>query len=313
MPDTLQEEVFVEISQLVQSALDGYKVILPVEILFCIFAYGQTVSGKTYTMMGKPGQPNEKGLIQHSLEQIFQTKQALQPQGWRYEMQVSMSEIYNETVRDLLSPIWDSSRIENGPAGKKYTIKHDANGNTQVSDLTIVDVQSSREVAYLLDRAAHSRSVGKTHMNEQSSRSHFVFTIRITGVNETTEKQVQGVLNLIDLAGSERLSKSGSTGDRLKETQAINKNLSSLADVIFALAKKEDHVPFRNSKLNYLLQPCLGGDSKTLMFVNISSKPSSTGESLCSLRFAARVNACEIGTPRWQLNMKASDYRLSYG
>ncbi|KAE8667313.1 Kinesin-3 [Hibiscus syriacus] len=266
MPDTLQEEVFVEISQLVQSALDGYKVILPVEILFCIFAYGQTVSGKTYTMMGKPGQPNEKGLIQHSLEQIFQTKQALQPQGWRYEMQVSMSEIYNETVRDLLSPIWDSSRIENGPAGKKYTIKHDANGNTQVSDLTIVDVQSSREVAYLLDRAAHSRSVGKTHMNEQSSRSHFVFTIRITGVNEggivvltmsllcTTEKQVQGVLNLIDLAGSERLSKSGSTGDRLKETQAINKNLSSLADVIFALAKKEDHVPFRNSKLNYLLQ-----------------------------------------------------------
>ncbi|KAK8527287.1 hypothetical protein V6N13_085130 [Hibiscus sabdariffa] len=305
MPDTSQEEVFIEISQLVQSALDGYKV--------CIFAYGQTGSGKTYTMMGKPGQPNEKGLIPRSLEQIFQTKQALQPQGWRYEMQVSMLEIYNETVRDLLSPIRDSSRIENGTPGKQYTIKHDANGNTHVSDLTIVDVQSSREVAYLLDRAAHSRSVGKTHMNEQSSRSHFVFTMRITGVNESTEQQVQGVLNLIDLAGSERLSKSGSTGDRLKETQAINKSLSSLADVIFALAKKEDHVPFRNSKLTYLLQPCLGGDSKTLMFVNISPEPSSVGESLCSLRFASRVNACEIGTPRRQLNMKTSDSRLSYG
>ncbi|KAE8703195.1 Kinesin-1 [Hibiscus syriacus] len=305
MPDTSQEEVFVEISQLVQSALDGYKV--------CIFAYGQTGSGKTYTMMGKPVSPDEKGLIPRSLEQIFQTKQALQPQGWRYKMQVSMLEIYNETIRDLLSPIRDSSRIENGSAGKQYTIKHDANGNTQVSDLTIVDVHSSREVAYLLDRAAHSRSVGKTHMNEQSSRSHFVFTMRITGVNESTEQQVQGVLNLIDLAGSERLSKSGSTGDRLKETQAINKSLSSLADVIFALAKKEDHVPFRNSKLTYLLQPCLGGDSKTLMFVNISPEPSSAGESLCSLRFAARVNACEIGTPRRQLNMRASDSRLSYG
>ncbi|MBA0785830.1 hypothetical protein Gotri_006815 [Gossypium trilobum] len=246
MPDASQEEVFVEISQLVQSALDGYKV--------CIFAYGQTGSGKTYTMMGKPGQPDEKGLIPRSLEQIFQTKQALQPQGWRYEMQVSMLEIYNETIRDLLSTNKDASRIENGVAGKQYTIKHDANGNTQVSDLTIVDVQSSREVKYLLDRAAHSRSVGKTQMNEQSSRSHFVFTMRITGVNESTEQQVQGVLNLIDLAGSERLSKSGSTGDRLKETQAINKSLSSLADVIFALAKKEDHVPFRNSKLTYLLQ-----------------------------------------------------------
>ncbi|KAL4332972.1 hypothetical protein GQ457_07G013820 [Hibiscus cannabinus] len=304
-PDASQEEVFIEISQLVQSALDGYKV--------CIFAYGQTGSGKTYTMMGNPGQLDEKGLIPRSLEQIFQTTQALQRQGWRYEMQVSMLEIYNETIRDLISINRDSSRTENGVAGKQYMIKHDANGNTLVSDLTIVDVRSSKEVSFLLDRAAHSRSVGKTQMNEQSSRSHFVFTMRITGVNESTEQQVQGVLNLIDLAGSERLSKSGSTGDRLKETQAINKSLSSLADVIFALAKKEDHVPFRNSKLTYLLQPCLGGDSKTLMFVNLSPEPYSAGESLCSLRFAARVNACEIGTPRRQLNIRTSDSRLSYG
>ncbi|KAJ4726157.1 Kinesin-like protein [Melia azedarach] len=305
MPNESQEDVFVEISQLVQSALDGYKV--------CIFAYGQTGSGKTYTMMGKPGQPDQKGLIPRSLEQIFQTRQSLLPQGWKYEMQVSMLEIYNETIRDLLSTNRDVSRTENGAAGKQYSIKHDANGNTHVSDLTVVDVCSTNEVSFLLDRAAQSRSVGKTQMNEQSSRSHFVFTLRISGVNESTEQQVQGVLNLIDLAGSERLSKSGSTGDRLKETQAINKSLSSLSDVIFALAKKEDHVPFRNSKLTYLLQPCLGGDSKTLMFVNISPEPSSASESLCSLRFAARVNACEIGTPRRQTNMRSSESRLSYG
>ncbi|KAJ6727968.1 KINESIN-LIKE PROTEIN [Salix koriyanagi] len=285
MPDASQEDVFVEISQLVQSALDGYKV--------CIFAYGQTGSGKTYTMMGKPGNPEQKGLIPRSLEQIFQTKQSLQSQGWKYEMQVSMLEIYNETIRDLLSTK-DSSRTEYGSNGKQYAIKHDANGNTLVSNLTVVDVCSTREVSFLLDQASHSRSVGKTQMNEQSSRSHFVFTLRISGVNENTEQQVQGVLNLIDLAGSERLSKSGSTGDRLRETQAINRSLSSLSDVIFALAKKEDHVPFRHSKLTYLLQPCLGGDSKTLMFANISPDNSSLGESLCSLRFASRVNACEI-------------------
>lgn len=225
-----------------------------------------------------------------------------------------MLEIYNETIRDLLSPNrsgFDPSKMEN--TGKQFTIKHDANGNTYVSDLTIIDVCSSREVSYLLERAAQSRSVGRTQMNEQSSRSHFVFTLRILGVNESTEQQVQGVLNLIDLAGSERLSKSGSTGDRLKETQAINKSLSSLSDVIFALAKKEEHVPFRNSKLTYLLQPCLGGDSKTLMFVNISPDPTSVGESLCSLRFAARVNACEIGIPRRQTSMRSLDSRLSIG
>ncbi|CAF1759921.1 hypothetical protein F2Q70_00004983 [Brassica cretica] len=304
VPNTSQEDVFIEISQLVQSALDGYKV--------CIFAYGQTGSGKTYTMMGKPGNVEEKGLIPRCLEQIFETRQSLRSQGWKYELQVSMLEIYNETIRDLLSTNKEAVRTDNGVSPQKHAIKHDAHGNTHVAELTILDVKSSREVSFLLDHAARNRSVGKTQMNEQSSRSHFVFTLRISGVNESTEQQVQGVLNLIDLAGSERLSKSGSTGDRLKETQAINKSLSSLGDVIFALGKKEDHVPFRNSKLTYLLQPCLGGDSKTLMFVNIAPESSSTGESLCSLRFAARVNACEIGTPRRQTNIKQLD-RLSLG
>ncbi|KAM3370501.1 hypothetical protein ACQJBY_018056 [Aegilops geniculata] len=299
-----QDDVFVEMSQLVQSALDGYKV--------CIFAYGQTGSGKTYTMMGKPGR-DQKGIIPRSLEQIFKTSQSLESQGWKYCMQASMLEIYNETIRDLLAPGRSSSEM---PGGKQYTIKHDSQGNTTVSDLTTTNVFSTADVTSLLEKASHSRSVGKTQMNEQSSRSHFVFTLKIFGSNESTGQQVQGVLNLIDLAGSERLTKSGATGERLKETQAINKSLSALSDVIFAIAKNDDHVPFRNSKLTYLLQPCLGGDSKTLMFVNVSPEASSAGETLCSLRFASRVNACEIGVARRQTQSKSSSdnsTRLSYG
>ncbi|CAN4125258.1 unnamed protein product [Withania somnifera] len=272
MPEASQEDVFVEISQLVQSALDGYKV--------CIFAYGQTGSGKTHTMVGKPDTDNQKGLIPRSLEQVFETRRSLQNQGWNYKMQVSMLEIYNETIRDLLSPSNSSSsdapRPEN--VGKQYAIKHDVNGNTHVSDLTIVDVHCYNQVSKLFGLAAESRSVGKTRMNQRSSRSHFVFTLRIYGVNE-----------------------------------AINKSLSSLSDVIFALAKKEEHVPFRNSKLTYLLRACLGGNSKTLMFVNVSRILHTWVNLSCSLRFAARVNACEIGIPRRQTSLRPIDSRLSIG
>lgn len=284
-PEAGQEDVFLEISQLIQSALDGYKV--------CIFAYGQTGSGKTHTMLGNTDDINQKGVIPRSLEQIFKASQSLSAQGWSFQMQASMLEIYNETIRDLLAPV---SKVD--MAAKQYLVKHDSNGNTSVSDLTLVEVTKWKEVSSLLHRASQSRAIGKTAMNEQSSRSHCVFTLRISGLNESTDQQVHGVLNLIDLAGSERLSRSGSSGDRLKETQAINKSLASLGDVILAIANREQHIPYRNSKLTYLLQPCLGGDSKTLMFVNISPEPKSVSESLCSLRFAAKVNACEIGVPR---------------
>ncbi|KAH7431921.1 hypothetical protein KP509_08G073300 [Ceratopteris richardii] len=292
-PEVKQEDVFEEISQLIQSALDGYKV--------CIFAYGQTGSGKTHTMLGNPDNDDQKGVIPRSLEQIFKASQSLNDQGWRFQMQASMLEIYNETIRDLLAPNKTDATV------KQFSVKHDNNGNTNVSDLTVVEVTKWKEVSLLLQRAAQSRAVGKTAMNEQSSRSHCVFTLRISGLNESTEQEVHGVLNLIDLAGSERLSRSGSSGDRLKETQAINKSLSSLGDVIVAIANKEQHVPYRNSKLTYLLQPCLGGNSKTLMFVNISPDSKSVSETLCSLRFAAKVNACEIGVPR-----RNTQSRLSY-
>ncbi|KAF2305019.1 hypothetical protein GH714_001098 [Hevea brasiliensis] len=200
--------------------------------------------------------------------------------------------------------------------GQKYSFTFDKVFGHSVSQQDVF-IEISQLIQSALDCykgcycAAFCRSVGKTRMNEQSSGSHFVFTLRISGVNEvviSTEQQVQGVLNLIDLAGSERLSRNGATGNRLKETQAINKSLTCLSDVIFALAK-EDHVPLRNSKLTYLLQVGF----KNIDVCNISPEPTSVGESLCSLRFAARVNACEIGIPRRQTNVRHVDPRLSYG
>jgi kinesin family protein C1 len=122
----------------------------------------------------------------------------------------------------------------------------------------IVIFDSPDQVQQVLKQASENRAVASTNCNERSSRSHSVFTLKISGKNRVTEELLEGTLNLIDLAGSERLSNSGSTGDRLKETQAINKSLSSLADVIISLSNKEAHVPYRNSKLTYLLQNSLG-------------------------------------------------------
>ncbi|KAF9918915.1 kinesin-like nuclear fusion protein [Linnemannia zychae] len=281
-PLSTQEDVFEEISQLVQSALDGYNV--------CIFAYGQTGSGKTYTMEGPLNASKESmGMIPRSVLQIYDNAKALEAKGWTYTMEGQYVEIYNESINDLLS--------NDGLDGnKRHDIRHGPNGKTTITDITTVVLTSPEKVAALLKKAAHNRSVGSTQMNERSSRSHCVFTLRLAGKNSITDESSEGVLNLIDLAGSERLSQSGATGDRLKETQAINKSLSCLGDVIYAIANKDPHVPYRNSKLTYLLQNSLGGNSKTLMFVNISPLRSNFNETLCSLRFATKVNSCTIGT-----------------
>jgi len=276
-PTSTQEAVFEEISELVQSALDGHKV--------CIFAYGQTGSGKTYTMLGTPENP---GMIPKSMHQVFDTSRKLGTQGWTFKMNASMLEIYNEEYKDLLG------KTRKGEEPKKHNVIHNADGSTTVTDLTTVDVSTPEKVDSLLSDAMEKRSVGCTQLNEHSSRSHMVFTLRIDGTNSGTGAHIAGVLNLIDLAGSERVKESGATGQQLKEAQAINTSLSSLGDVIAAIGNKAKHVPFRNSKLTYLLQPCLGGDAKTLMFVNVAPTREYAGESLCSLRFAAKVNACEI-------------------
>jgi len=144
-------------------------------------------------------------------------------------------------------------------------------------------------------RGQSNRSTGVTNMNEHSSRSHMLLCVKVFGRNNVTNISYFGKLYLIDLAGSERLSRSQAEGDRLKETRAINKSLSALGDVIESLQKKNPHVPYRNSKLTFLLQDSLGGHAKTLMFINVSPTEADSEETACSLNFASRVRQVELG------------------
>ena len=271
-PEDSQEDVFQEISQLVQSALDGYKV--------CIFAYGQTGSGKTYTMEGE--EDHKRGIIPRSIEQIFKFKSTLENMGWSFVVEASCVEIYMDQVRDLLMNSQNNIISQNNKVDKS----------------TSFIVKEVEDLYAILQMTGQKRSVAETLCNEKSSRSHCIFQLKITGKNSQTKQERNGALNLIDLAGSERVSSSKVEGERLKETISINKSLTCLKSVITALVstnyKSNTHIPYRDSILTYLLQNYLGGDSKTLMFVNISPLMSNFQESSCSLKFASDVNSCYL-------------------
>lgn len=285
-PSAGQEAVFTEVSEFVQSALDGYNV--------CLFSYGQTGSGKTHTMQGS-GTGQMRGIISRAIEQVGHYKETLEKDGWQYSMQVSFLEIYNESIRDLLRDDHESTL--------KHEVKVNPDGRRYVSDIKMIPLEPTdlEAVEAVMRQAAKHRSVGSTDMNAQSSRSHSVFTLHLTALHPENRQALRGTLNLCDLAGSERLDRSKATGDRAKETVAINKSLSALTDVFVSIGKKASHIPFRNSKLTYLLQPSLSGDGKTLMLVNLSPTELSAQESLCSLRFASQVNKCELGKAKRSL------------
>ncbi|KHN20221.1 Kinesin-4, partial [Glycine soja] len=291
-PEDNQETVFQQTKPIVTSVLDGYNV--------CIFAYGQTGTGKTFTMEGTP---EHRGVNYRTLEELFRITEERHG-TMKYELSVSMLEVYNEKIRDLL--------VENSTQPtKKLEIKQAAEGTQEVPGLVEARVYGTEDVWEMLKTGNRVRSVGSTCANELSSRSHCLLRVTVMGENLINGQRTKSHLWLVDLAGSERVGKTEAEGERLKESQFINKSLSALGDVISALASKSSHIPYRqfpfpllnmNSKLTHILQSSLGGDCKTLMFVQVSPSSADLGETLCSLNFATRVRGIESGPARKQVD-----------
>ncbi|KAF9606404.1 hypothetical protein IFM89_025093 [Coptis chinensis] len=237
-PGDNQEAVFTQTSPVVTSVLDGFNV--------CIFAYGQTGTGKTFTMEGTPG---NRGVNYRTLEELFQISKE-RSSTMKYELFVSMLEVYNEKIRDLLT------ETSTQPL-KKLEIKQAAEGTQEIPGLVEECVCSTDEVWELLKTGSRNRAVGSTNANELSSRSHCLFRVTVRGENLVNGQRTRSHLWLVDLAGSERVGRIEVDGERLKESQFINKSLSALGDVISALASKTPHIPYRNSKLTHLLQSSL--------------------------------------------------------
>ncbi|KAJ7010656.1 kinesin-like protein KIN-14J isoform X4 [Populus alba x Populus x berolinensis] len=281
-PAATQEEVFLDTQPLIRSVLDGYNV--------CIFAYGQTGSGKTYTMSGPTMTSQEDwGVNYRALHDLFQISQN-RKSSISYEVGVQMVEIYNEQVRDLLS--------SDGPHRRLGIWSTTQPNGLAVPDASMHAVTSTADVLELMRIGLMNRAVGATALNERSSRSHSVLTIHVYGMDLETGAVLRGNLHLVDLAGSERVDRSEATGERLREAQHINKSLSALGDVIFSLAQKSQHVPYRNSKLTQVLQSSLGGQAKTLMFVQLNPDVDSYSETISTLKFAERVSGVELGAAK---------------
>ena len=272
-PGSTQEQVFEDTAPLVTSCVDGYNV--------CLFAYGQTGAGKTYTMMGPP---DNRGVNLRALNELFRLTREKNDE-WDFLIVVSYLEIYNEQIKDLL--------VKKGQE-IKLDVRQGPQGNF-VPDLTEVNVKSLEDVENLINTGDKARTMASTAMNASSSRSHSCLQVRVTGTNRETKTQSHGKLTLVDLAGSERISKSEATGQRLVEAAAINKSLSALGNVISGLQGSQSHVPYRDSKLTFLLQDSLGGDSKTMMFLNLSPATFNAEESINSLKFGSRVRNVTLG------------------
>ena len=262
-----QEEVFEEVSPLIQSSLDGFNI--------NIFAYGQTGSGKTFTMEGDLSSPEKYGIVPRAVDRIFKCfNDELGGTGWNMKFFLSVCEIYNKKTRDLLA----EKNVE------------------KTEELKEMEIKSLKEWNDNFGQIGQRRKVAETKMNMESSRSHLIFKIKIHLHNEKTDEDRFGSLNLIDLAGSERVDKSTVTEERFKESIEINSSLTHLKSVFEAMKSKHDKfVPFHNTPLTDVLKDCLSGDnSKTLMFVNISPLLDSFKESTCSLKFATDVNKCYV-------------------
>ncbi|CAM6009960.1 unnamed protein product [Sphagnum balticum] len=280
LPSSVQDDIFLEVEPIIRSALDGHNV--------CIFAYGQTGTGKTFTMEGNKDQP---GVVPRTLQRLFE--EACFDNTVSYAFSLSMLEVYKGRLRDLLV-CHSSTQCTDYPV---LSIQMASDGCIDVDNLTEMPILDAKEAGNLYQQGSQSRSTSCTNANETSSRSHCLLriTITCTYVLENHKFATTSKLWLVDLGGSERLSKTNAGGITLEEGKAINVSLSALGDVISALQRKQPHVPYRNSKLTQLLRDSLGAQSKTLMLVHVSPKVKDIRETVCSLSFASRARGTHLG------------------
>ena len=268
-PDSTQDQVFHETKRLVQSAVDGYNV--------CVFAYGQTGSGKTFTIQGTEENP---GLTPRSIEEMYR----LIGNMTQYDVELScyMVEIYKGELRDLLLPKGTKDK-------PKLEVKQGQNGQVHIKNVTVKPLSGEADTTAVFETGLGGRQVRKTLMNDESSRSHLIFSIMIDATNKLTGKKSLGKLSFIDLAGSESSKKTGTDKEGQAEANAINQSLSALGNVISALAEGAKFIRYKENLLTRLMQDSLGGNSKTLMFVNCSPSVYNEMETKNSLEYAKRV------------------------
>ncbi|KAL3611091.1 hypothetical protein D5086_002111 [Populus alba] len=285
-PASKQKELYDSaVSPIVYEVLEGYNC--------TIFAYGQTGTGKTYTMEGgarkKNGEfPSDAGVIPRAVKQIFEI---LEAQNAEYNMKVTFLELYNEEISDLLAPE-ETSKLIDDKSKKPIALMEDGKGGVFVRGLEEEIVCTANEIYKILDKGSAKRRTAETLLNKQSSRSHSIFSITIH-IKECTpegEEMIKcGKLNLVDLAGSENISRSGAREGRAREAGEINKSLLTLGRVINALVEHSGHVPYRDSKLTRLLRDSLGGKTKTCIIATISPSIHSLEETLSTLDYAHRA------------------------
>ncbi|XP_058001634.1 kinesin-like protein KIN-14T isoform X2 [Hevea brasiliensis] len=277
-PDSSQDEVFSEVEPVIKSVLDGYNA--------CIFAYGQTGTGKTFTMEGRSDAP---GVVPRTFQELF--KQAVES-NHSFLIRFSMLEIYMGNLRDLLVP---KPTRATDPISPCLAIQTDPEGGIEIDNLVSIQVNDFHQALKLYRLGCHFRSTTSTTSNITSSRSHCMIRIAITCFDAPERRRETNKIWLVDLGGSERVLKTKACGKRLDEGKAINLSLSALGNVINALQMKKRHIPYRNSKLTQVLKDSLGNDSKILMLVHVSPKEEDLCETICSLNFATRAKNTRLG------------------
>lgn len=270
-PNSKQEEVYeYSAKHIIESVMQGFN--------GTIFAYGQTSSGKTYTMTGDQADPVNMGITPRMITTVFDIIDNAS-ENVEFTVKVSFCEIYMEKISDLL----DTSK-------ENLKIRENKNKGVYIADLSETYVTGDFDVHELLRIGSLNRQVGESNMNAKSSRSHSLFSLTITQTNVETFSAKIGKLYLVDLAGSEKVSKTGAVGKRLEEAKTINKSLTTLGQVITCLTDgKSTHIPYRDSKLTRVLQDSLGGNSKTTLIVTCSPSPYNESETISTLRFGTRA------------------------